>query len=275
MLIIFLTGEHNCNVAHVDQVLTVKEGGNVLLPCLILNEQLNRALWYKQVLGEKPVLIVSSYHHSQPNAFSPDFEANRFHAVRKEDSFNLTILGTLKSDSGTYFCGAAFANTISFSTGTVLLVKGEGYDIDINFFRMDDSFYCQDLLKLSFIIGSDIKPAVFQQPVLGVMKPGSNVTLQCTVEAKMCEKGVQLVYWYRRSSDTIHPGMVYTHGDIESECGKNSVASFNTQSCLYNLPRMNVGLSDAGLYYCAVVTCDEILFGNGTTLFIEGEFIMF
>ncbi len=91
----------------------------------------------------------------------------------------------------------------------------------------------------------------------------------------MCEKGVQLVYWYRRSSDTIHPGMVYTHGDIENECGKNSVASFNTQSCLYNLPRMNVGLSDAGLYYCAVVTCDEILFGNGTTLFIEGEFIMF
>lgn len=90
----------------------------------------------------------------------------------------------------------------------------------------------------------------------------------------MCEKGVQLVYWYRRSSDTIHPGMVYTHGDI-NECGKNSVASFNTQSCLYNLPRMNVGLSDAGLYYCAVVTCDEILFGNGTTLFIEGEFIMF
>lgn len=130
----------------MDQVLTVKEGGNVLLPCLIFNDQLNRALWYKQVLGEKPVLIVSSYHHSQPNAFSPDFEAYRFHAVRKDDSFNLTILGTLKSDSGTYFCGAAFANIISFSTGTVLLVKGEGYDIDINFFRMDDSFYCQDLL---------------------------------------------------------------------------------------------------------------------------------
>ncbi|XP_058636436.1 uncharacterized protein LOC131543270 [Onychostoma macrolepis] len=235
--------EHNCNVAQVDQVLTVKEGGNVSLPCLILDGQLHRALWYKQVLGEKPVLIVSSYHHSQPNEFSPDFEANHFHAVRKDDIFNLTILRTLKSDSGTYFCGAAFANIISFSTGTVLLVKG-----------------------------SDIKPAVFQQPVLGVMKPGSNVTLQCTVEAKMCEKGVQLVYWYRRSSDTIHPGMIYTHGNIKNECGKNSIVSIHTQSCLYNLPKMNVGLSDAGLYYCAVVTCDEVLFGNGTTLIIEDEF---
>lgn len=39
MLIIILKGEHNCNVASVDQVVTVKEGGNVLLPCLILDVQ--------------------------------------------------------------------------------------------------------------------------------------------------------------------------------------------------------------------------------------------
>ncbi|XP_073692785.1 novel immune-type receptor 4a [Garra rufa] len=236
--------EHTCSVAHLDQVLTVKEGGNVLLPCLILDDQLHRALWYKQVLGEKPVLIVSSYHHSQPNEFSSNLEeSDRFHAVRKDDSFNLTILRTLKSDSGTYFCASAFANVIYFSNGTVLLVKG-----------------------------ADLKPAVIQQPVLGVMKPGNNVTLQCSVEAKKCEKGVQLVYWYRRSSDTIHPGMVYTQEDMNKECGKNSAASSSTQSCLYSLPKMNVGLSDAGLYYCAVVTCDEVLFGNGTTLIIEDEF---
>ncbi|XP_026072711.1 uncharacterized protein LOC113052515 [Carassius auratus] len=246
MLFLFLheVCELNCNVAHVDQVLTVKEGGNILLPCLIVNDQLHRVLWYKQVLGEKPLLIVSSYHHSQPNEFSPDLEANhRFHAVREDYSFNLTILRTLKSDSGTYFCGAAFANVISFSTGTVLLVKG-----------------------------ADLKPAVIQQPMLNVIKPGSNVTLQCSVEGKMCENGVQLVYWYRRSSDSIHPGMVYTHGDMNNGCGKNSAASSPMQSCLYNLPKMNVGLSDAGLYYCAVVTCDEVLFGNGTTLVIEDEF---
>ncbi|KAK2913449.1 hypothetical protein Q8A67_001848 [Cirrhinus molitorella] len=236
--------EHNCTVAHMDQVLTVKEGGNVLLPCLILNDQLHRALWYKQVLGEKPVLIVSSYHHSQPNEFSPDLEeSDRFHAVRKDDSFNLNILRTLKSDSGTYYCAAAFANVINFSNGTVLLVKG-----------------------------ADLKPADIQQSVLGVMKPGNNVTLQCSVEAKKCEKGVQLVYWYRRSLDTIQPGMVYAQGDMNNECGNNSAASSSTQSCLYNLPKMNVSLSDAGLYYCAVVTCDEVLFGNGTMLIIKDEF---
>ncbi|KTG32553.1 hypothetical protein cypCar_00015062 [Cyprinus carpio] len=94
---------------------------------------------------------------------------------------------------GTYFCGVAFANIFSFSTGTVLLVKG-----------------------------ADLKPAVIQQSVLGVIKPGSNVTLRCSVEVKMCEKGIQLVYWYRRSSETIHPGMVYTHGDMNNEYEFNS-----------------------------------------------------
>ncbi|ROL53983.1 hypothetical protein DPX16_15581 [Anabarilius grahami] len=143
----------------------------------------------------------------------------------------------------TYFCAAALANIVSFGTGTILLVKA-----------------------------ADLKPAVIQQPVLGAIKPGSNVTLQCSVQVKMCDKGVQLVYWFRQSSDTIHPGMIYTHGDMKNECGKNFAASTSkAQSCLYNLPKMNVGLSDAGMYYCVVVTCDEVLFGNGTTLVIEGS----
>lgn len=37
-----------------------------------------------------------------------------------------------------------------------------------------------------FIIDAEIKPVVIQQPVLGVVKPGSDMTLQRTVEAKMC-----------------------------------------------------------------------------------------
>lgn len=113
----------------MDQVLTAQEGDRVSLSCLIIDDQLHRALWYKQVLGENPVLVVSSYHHSQPNEFSPDFkETQRFHAVRTADSFNLIISRTLKSDSGTYFCAAALANIVSFGTGTILLVKGEDYN---------------------------------------------------------------------------------------------------------------------------------------------------
>lgn len=136
----------------MDQVLTAQEGDRVLLSCLILDDQLHRALWYKQVLGENPVLVVSSYHYSHPNEFSPDFkETQRFYAVRTADSFNLTIRRTLKSDSGSYFCAASLANIVSFGTGTILLVKGEDYNtfntliiiILFFFFKMGYSIYCQ------------------------------------------------------------------------------------------------------------------------------------
>ncbi|NP_571732.1 novel immune-type receptor 4a isoform 4 precursor [Danio rerio] len=226
-VIIFLfhpqvSGKNNCTVDQVDEVLTTQEGHIVLLPCLLLEDHFHRVIWYKQVLGEKPVVIVSSYHHSQPNEFSSDFkETQRFHAVRKADSFNLTIRRTLKSDSGTYFCGSAFTHVVSFGTGTILLVKG------------------------------------------------SNVTLRCSAEGKTCDKGVQSVYWFRQSSNTTHPGIVYTHGKSRNECADSS----DTQSCLQNLAKMSVDVSEAGLYYCSVVTCDEVLFGNGTTLVIEDGFI--
>ncbi|NP_938158.3 novel immune-type receptor 4a isoform 6 precursor [Danio rerio] len=245
-VIIFLfhpqvSGKNNCTVDQVDEVLTTQEGHIVLLPCLLLEDHFHRVIWYKQVLGEKPVVIVSSYHHSQPNEFSSDFkETQRFHAVRKADSFNLTIRRTLKSDSGTYFCGSAFANVVSFGTGTILLVKG-----------------------------ADLKPAVIQHPVHAFIKPESNVTLRCSVEGKTCDKGVQSVYWFRQSLNTTHQGIVYTHGKSKNECADSS----DTQSCLQNLAKMSVDVSEAGLYYCSVVTCDEVLFGNGTTLVIKDGFI--
>ncbi|XP_056318709.1 novel immune-type receptor 4a [Danio aesculapii] len=243
MIFFFLhqvSGKNNCTVNQVDGVLTTQEGHSVLLPCLLLEDHLHRVIWYKQALGEKPIVIVSSYHHSQPNEFSSEFkETQRFHAVRKADSFNLTIRRTLKSDSGTYFCGSAFANVVFFGTGTILLVKGE-----------------------------ELRPAVTQHPVHAVIKPGSNVTLECSVKGKTCDKGVQSVHWFRQSSNTTHPGMVYAHGETKNECADSS----DTQSCLQNLAKMNVGVSDPGIYYCSVVTCDEVLFGNGTTLVIKDGF---
>ncbi|KAG7465337.1 hypothetical protein MATL_G00175350 [Megalops atlanticus] len=42
-------------------------------------------------------------------------------------------------------------------------------------------------------------------------------------------------------------------------------------SCVYKLPKRNLSPSDAGTYYCAVATCGEILFGNGTRLDVQGD----
>ncbi len=45
-----------------------------------------------------------------------------------------------------------------------------------------------------------------------------------------------------------------------------------TQSCVYNLFKSNVSHSDAGIYYCAVAACGEILFGKGAELNFRGMF---
>uniref|UniRef100_A0A8C9SR28 Ig-like domain-containing protein n=1 Tax=Scleropages formosus TaxID=113540 RepID=A0A8C9SR28_SCLFO len=92
---------------------------------------------------------------------------------------------------------------------------------------------------------------IFIDPV----HPGDSVTLQCTVDSDTCA-GEHSVYWFRHGSGESLPGLIYTHGNRSDECEKS--------------PERNLSCSDAGIYYCAVVTCGDILFGNGTELDIKG-----
>lgn len=100
--------------------------------------------------------------------------------------------------------------------------------------------------------------------------PGDSVNLQCSV---LTEKSVgnYSIYWFRHESGDTHPGIIYKHGNINDQCEKSSEIDSHVQSCIYNLPKKNLSLTDAGTYYCAVVMCGEILFGNGSRLEIGGE----
>uniref|UniRef100_A0A8C9UXH5 Ig-like domain-containing protein n=1 Tax=Scleropages formosus TaxID=113540 RepID=A0A8C9UXH5_SCLFO len=102
------------------------------------------------------------------------------------------------------------------------------------------------------------------------VRPGDSVTLQCTVDSETCA-GEHSVYWFRHGSGESLPGLIYTHGNRRDECEKSPEAGSPTHSCVYSLPKRNLSRSDAGIYYCAVVTCEDILFGNGTQLDIEGK----
>uniref|UniRef100_A0A671SLC3 Ig-like domain-containing protein n=1 Tax=Sinocyclocheilus anshuiensis TaxID=1608454 RepID=A0A671SLC3_9TELE len=75
--------------------------------------------------------------------------------------------------------------------------------------------------------------------------------------------GNHSVYWFRHESGDTHAGIIYKHGNMNDQCEKSSEKDSHVQSCIYNLSKKNLGLSDAGTYYCAVATCGEILFGNG------------
>ncbi|KAK1796931.1 hypothetical protein P4O66_000895 [Electrophorus voltai] len=79
---------------------------------------------------------------------------------------------------------------------------------------------------------------LLQQPMLEPVHPGNSVTLQCTVLTEICVGGHSF-YWFRH------------------------------ESFVYELTKRNLSLSDAGTYHCAVALCEEILFGNGTTLFFN------
>uniref|UniRef100_A0A3B4ZAX4 Ig-like domain-containing protein n=1 Tax=Stegastes partitus TaxID=144197 RepID=A0A3B4ZAX4_9TELE len=95
--------------------------------------------------------------------------------------------------------------------------------------------------------------------------PGEPETLQCSVlsdsENKTCS-GDLSVFWFRTGSDKSHPDIIYTDGNRHDGCEKRSD---NQKSCVYHFSK-TFSSSDAGTYYCAVATCGQILFGNGTTL---------
>ncbi|MED6255966.1 hypothetical protein ATANTOWER_017649 [Ataeniobius toweri] len=90
--------------------------------------------------------------------------------------------------------------------------------------------------------------------------PTDSETLQCSIlstsENTTCSEEPS-VFWFRAISDTSHPDIIYTDGNCEK-------TSNNQKKCSYKVS--NVSSSEADTYYCAVATCGQILFGNGTNL---------
>ncbi|CAM4517180.1 unnamed protein product [Leuciscus chuanchicus] len=89
----------------------------------------------------------------------------------------------------------------------------------------------------------------------------SAAALQCAVVTQSCA-GEHNVYWFRHESGESPPGIIYTQERRNAQCERRSDGNSTTQKCVYNLPK-NISHYDAGIYYCAVATCGEILFGEG------------
>nr|XP_046174865.1 uncharacterized protein LOC124007988 [Oncorhynchus gorbuscha] len=231
----------NKDVIQPDPLIVTQLGQSVSLNCFC-RSQLIRVSWFKQTVGQKPLLMASSYYGSENsfyfNNFTEDFtETKRLSVKRGVDSCNLTISKTESGDSATYYCVSLLAREAKFGEGTVLIVKDSGSN----------------------------SMSVLQQPLSESVQPGDSVSLNCTIHTETCA-GEHSVFWFRHGSGKSHPGIIYTHGDRSDHCEKSPEAGSPTQSCVYNLPKRNLSLSDAGTYYCAMASCGEILFGNGTKL---------
>ncbi|XP_042258210.1 uncharacterized protein LOC122973259 [Thunnus albacares] len=218
-------------------VKTAKVGGNVTLQCVCQDDSVTFIFWYQQTLGGKPQLISSRMKHGTEAEISPEFK-ERFQVLAKGGaSINHLIITDLHlSDSATYYCGILEFNAIEFGQGAFLHVKTSL---------------------------SNIQAAV-HQPSLQPFQSGDSVNLSCTVHAEPCV-GEQSFYWFRHGAS--QPAVIYPRtGQCKNISNEESV----TKSCTLNLSIKSVSSSDAGIYYCALSSCGEIVFGNGTEIKIAG-----
>ncbi|XP_045081819.1 uncharacterized protein LOC121572587 [Coregonus clupeaformis] len=224
-------------------LVTANVGETVTLHCFYKGNLARYFMWYKQTMGDNPQIVSTFYKYNKNATFYHAFKGNTRFSVQSGEGINhLKISDMQLSDSATYYCGNSYANQVEFEEGAILIVKGSG----------------------------SRNMSVLQQPVSESVQPGDSVTLNCTIHTETCT-GEHSVYWFRHGSGESLPGIIYTRGDRSDQCEKSPEAGSPTQSCVYNLPKRNLSLSDAGTYYCAVASCGEILFGNGTKLDIQSR----
>uniref|UniRef100_A0A3B4E1M7 Ig-like domain-containing protein n=1 Tax=Pygocentrus nattereri TaxID=42514 RepID=A0A3B4E1M7_PYGNA len=224
----------------LDGLKVIQSGENIRITCASSNSYVTAIAWFKQTPGEKALLIASALD-STPQYHNDFDKSGRFIAAREQSSFTLNISNAEPSDSATYYCSVMY--------------------------------YTDHQSSITFIfLGSSLSvSAVLQPPVSDPVELGGDTTLQCSILTDV-SAGEHSVYWFRHGSGESHPGIIYTHGNSSDECEKSSETDSPTQSCVYKLPKRNLSLSDAGTYYCAVLMCGEIIFGNGTKLDFEGLF---
>ncbi|XP_026212955.1 uncharacterized protein LOC113160106 [Anabas testudineus] len=206
-------------------------GGNVTLRCPVYEKGGNFFHWYKQSLGYMVQTVAARTYNEQK--LYGEFNNPRFTVTESESQYFLTIRNVTKEDEATYSCQTGTAYSQTFANSTYLAVNEQNQQKSVH---------------------------VKQCPQTKSVQPSDAVNLQCLLLFKDKENKVQFgehnVYWFRPGSGGSHPSLIYTHRSRSDEQDE--------MSCVYSLSKTIQDSSDTGTYYCAVVTCGEILFGEGT-----------
>ncbi|CAI5652871.1 unnamed protein product [Oreochromis niloticus] len=240
--ILLLIDFGRCSDHQIFDAKNVAVGQNVTLNCSRDHRWLlTNLFWIRLVSQNFPEVLGSTISHNLN--ISPTIEKTHHITTKQEPgTFVLHINRAQLSDTAVYYCIKVRERKMTFLKGTFLRVKGPDPGI---------TGVTQDFLS---------------NPV----HPGDPVTLQCSVlsnsENRTCTEDHR-VYWYRAKPDESHPSLIYSQGHNSYDCERSPEAP-SQQKCVYSFSR-NVSLSDTGTYYCAVATCGEILFGNGTKLDIK------
>ncbi|XP_042258235.1 uncharacterized protein LOC121890046 [Thunnus maccoyii] len=214
--------------------ISANVGDEKTLQCHYEGDVFAKLYWYEQT--QKPRLISTFYKYKVNSTFHDEFKNNSRFTLETENNKNHLHI----SDSATYYCVSCYLNKLEFLEGTTLNVKGSGLNIQ----------------------------ALVQQSASESIQPGGSVTLNCTVHTGTCDDGKHSVYWFKNSQES-HPGVIYTLGGRNDQCERNN--NTQTHTCVYNLPMKSLDFSHTGTYYCAVASCGQILFGDGTKLDVGYE----
>uniref|UniRef100_UPI0037E71A8C uncharacterized protein n=1 Tax=Semicossyphus pulcher TaxID=241346 RepID=UPI0037E71A8C len=223
------------DMPHPISMTVVEPGDSLTLPCSFTGDEAGLLNWYRLKFGYMVETVAAGSFDKI--SLEEQFEDSRFTITKVDTLYFLNIRNVSKEDEATYFCQAGTPYTMKVINSTLLAVNGHK--------------------------NHQISVYVKQRPDTQSVQTGDSVSLQCSLLSKYKENRVQCpgehsVYWFRAGSGESHPGVIYTQSDKGEEEEK--------RSCVYSLSKTIQSSSDAGTYYCAVVTCGTILFGEGTTV---------
>uniref|UniRef100_A0A3Q3GII2 Uncharacterized LOC108244256 n=1 Tax=Kryptolebias marmoratus TaxID=37003 RepID=A0A3Q3GII2_KRYMA len=236
-LTFLLVVAHMATLKQTLRLESVDVGKRVTLQCLCQDDVAVMFFWYKQILGKRPEQMCTFYKHQGNATFEDKFNHSRFSLdTGNQRNIKLKISDLKMSDSAIYYCVKSNIHEFEFCEGTWVTVKGSGLNI-------------QTLVHES-------ASEMFQSE--------GSMTLNCRVHASMCD-AEHSVYRFKDGEES-HPGLIYTQGGRNDQCGRNS--NTHTDTCVYSLP---TNVSGAGIHYCAVASCGNILFGNKTEQVFDGK----
>uniref|UniRef100_A0A3B5QRQ0 Ig-like domain-containing protein n=1 Tax=Xiphophorus maculatus TaxID=8083 RepID=A0A3B5QRQ0_XIPMA len=221
-----------CKVSHQITQIGASLGDTVTLTCNVTGHKNVSIYWYKVNYGDIIQTVASIGLHRV--TLEAKFYSPRYSIIKAGHVYCLTIRNVRKEDEATYMCQAIAANKAAFINGTHLAVNGH---------KNKKSVYVKQISETISV------------PV------GTEITLECSLT--LLEKNKtrdrrapeHSVFWYKAGSQA-DPGVMYAERDIcDTEAGR---------SCSYRLSKTIQNPLDTGIYHCAVVTCGEILFGEGT-----------
>ncbi|XP_039866162.1 uncharacterized protein LOC120720501 isoform X2 [Simochromis diagramma] len=233
ILLSTLTVTEKNEVPQQISVTVAKLGDNVTLTCKIPSDDVGLFYWYKLNYG----YMVQTVANGNFEKILFQINNSRFSVTKVGNVLSLTIRNVSKEDEATYFCQAGSAYSITFINSTIVAVNDP---------KTQHKYF-----------------TVKQTPDVNSVYLGDTMTLQCSLLSENKDDTDQCpnedkVHWFKGASES-HPGVIY-HGSLRSkEDGR----------CDYSLSKTVTNSSDAGTYYCAVVTCGQILFGRGTEVEIE------